>query len=343
MDTREFNRRMKYAFMNDDPYGILGLVYDNKLPHPFFNPEQITFSNLIDFNTMEWIIPDRRGRVVIWECCEGLLPSKFVQHPCLHKDDVVLTVAKTAEDHLWPCVTVFNPYDWIKVQEVNKDYKLNKFSEKPFLADVLLGKTQYAHKKQVLEYLETSDLILKNIVNYDNNYTSDFLLNDQTELEHFFRNTDQSTNNFRGAWVSHHIPQSIYDASHLSFVVESQTPYNDHWPKPSVFFPTEKIAKPMLAGRIFLGVFAHNFLARLRELGLKTFHGIIDETYDTIQDTPKRITCVLEEFARLQTVDMNKLYSQGQPIIEHNYKLMSNKAWITQRAKNILQNYQTPV
>lgn len=343
MDTCEFNRLMKHAHMNDDPYGILNLVYDNELPHPFFDPDQVTFSKLLDFNTNQWIVPDRQGRTVIWECCEGLLPSKFIKHPSLDKDDIVLTVTKTAEDNQWPCLTAFNPYDWIQVNEVNNDCTLKEFTEKPFIADVLLGKTQYPHKFVVLEYLKNNNLINKDIVSYSTNYTSDFIINDQTELEKFFQNTDQSTDNFHGAWVSHHIPQSIYDASYISFVVESQEPYNIHYPKPSVFFPTEKIGKPLLSGRIFLGIFTHNFLARLRELGLKTFDGIINEEYDSVQDTEKRIQCVLDEFARLHNEDMFELYTKAKPILEHNHKLISNKKWLTQQARNILQNYQTPV
>ena len=55
MQTSEFNRLMKYAHMNDDPYGVLGSIYDNDLPHPYFDPKPIGFSKLRDFDHNKWL------------------------------------------------------------------------------------------------------------------------------------------------------------------------------------------------------------------------------------------------------------------------------------------------
>ena len=64
LQTDEFNHKMKYAFMNDDPEGVLASVYDNDLPHPYFNPKNIAFSHLRSYNHWHWLEREKSNRTI---------------------------------------------------------------------------------------------------------------------------------------------------------------------------------------------------------------------------------------------------------------------------------------
>ena len=92
MDTREFNRLMKYAFMNDDPYGVLSAIYDNELPHPYFNPKHIGFSKLRSFDHNLWLEREKSDRTIVFEDLEYIIPGEELiwnatgTPPCTEKD-----------------------------------------------------------------------------------------------------------------------------------------------------------------------------------------------------------------------------------------------------------------
>ena len=69
-------------------------------------------------------------------------------------------------------------------------------------------------------------------------------------------------------------------------------------------------------------------LQALRELGYKTFHPFIDETYDTIEDDMERINAVIAEVERLCSMseeDTIQWLKDVQPICEHNYSVLKNR------------------
>ena len=109
-------------------------------------------------------------------------------------------------------------------------------------------------------------------------------------------------------------PQKFYD-SYLHVVLETFA-YGDQ-----TFF-SEKIFKPMLYFQPFILSGAHNDLAKLRELGYKTFDGLIDESYDTIQDGELRIIAVAKEINRIAEMnkdEINAWYKDCYEILIHNF------------------------
>ena len=56
---------------------------------------------------------------------------------------------------------------------------------------------------------------------------------------------------------------------------------------------TEKILRPIACGQPFILAATHGSLAYLRSYGFKTFDGIIDESYDTIEDPELRLTAIV--------------------------------------------------
>ena len=67
-----------------------------------------------------------------------------------------------------------------------------------------------------------------------------------------------------------------YSRSKIELVTETETDF---------FFITEKTIKPIRAGIPFVMVGCQNYLKKLRQLGFKTFHPHIDESYDSEPNT----------------------------------------------------------
>jgi F0F1-type ATP synthase membrane subunit b/b' len=66
----------------------------------------------------------------------------------------------------------------------------------------------------------------------------------------------------------------------------------------------------------------------LRQLGYKTFNGIIDESYDEIEDDVERLTMITNEIERLCNLNEEQLIEfkqQALEIVEYNYNLLMSK------------------
>lgn len=85
---------------------------------------------------------------------------------------------------------------------------------------------------------------------------------------------------------------------------------------------TEKIFKPIVSKQPFMLLAAPGNLAYLRSYGFKTFDGIIDESYDLIQDNDQRVDAVVAQLAwycRLSAVEKQQVIEAIAPIVEYNF------------------------
>ena len=87
------------------------------------------------------------------------------------------------------------------------------------------------------------------------------------------------------------------------------------------FFPTEKTTRPLLSMNPFVVHGPKHYLARLKQLGFKTFSGYWSEEYDHLEGYQrcKAINAVINHIARQ---DINELYKEMKPILEHNRKTL---------------------
>ena len=86
---------------------------------------------------------------------------------------------------------------------------------------------------------------------------------------------------------------------------------------------TEKIFKPIVSKQPFMLLAAPGNLSYLRSYGFKTFDGIIDESYDTIQDPDQRTEAVVDQLAwycNLSDTEKQDIIYALEPIIEHNFR-----------------------
>jgi hypothetical protein len=109
---------------------------------------------------------------------------------------------------------------------------------------------------------------------------------------------------------------------------------------------TEKALRPIACGQPFILAATAGSLAYLREYGFKTFHGHIDETYDTIQDPKDRLAAIVQEMKRISSLSESarqQLVNGVQAATEHNQKLFFSDQFHHQVISEFQQNLDQAV
>jgi len=136
-------------------------------------------------------------------------------------------------------------------------------------------------------------------------------------------------------WASADIPRCI-DNSLWHVVTETVFYYNK-------LHLTEKIFKPIVMKQPFMLLASPGNLAYLRRYGFKTFEGIIDESYDTIQDHDARVDAVVDQlnwYCNLSQDEKSQVIERLAPIVEYNFNHFYG-AFRHIIAKELLTNCQT--
>jgi len=93
-------------------------------------------------------------------------------------------------------------------------------------------------------------------------------------------------------------------------------------------FHSEKIWNAIRAKHPFIVASTPNFLQSLREIGYKTFHPYIDESYDTVQDDQLRLNMIMDQVERLCNMDDSKTrewLTNIHRITKFNYDLLVSR------------------
>ena len=113
------------------------------------------------------------------------------------------------------------------------------------------------------------------------------------ELHNFFPANTHTAN----ASADYHGPD--YATSGIEIVLE--TLFDD-----SRWHLTEKTLRPIACGRPFLLMATAGSLQYLRQYGFETFEGLLDESYDTIQNPRERLQAVVKEMCRISALPSQK-------------------------------------
>lgn len=116
------------------------------------------------------------------------------------------------------------------------------------------------------------------------------------------------------------VPMNVYEQTAYSIVAETYVTNEFN-------FYTEKTAKPILGRRLFVAFAGQYHLRNLRRLGFQTFHGIIDETYDTVEDPEQRWAMAMDQVDCLIAQDQAPILEKIRPIVEHNFSVMMGRDW----------------
>ncbi len=134
----------------------------------------------------------------------------------------------------------------------------------------------------------------------------------------------------KGMSLSQVVPISVYNQTHYSLVAETNfsNSYN---------FYTEKVVKPILAGRLFVAFAGQGYLEFLRELGFRTFNNVIDESYDQEPNDITRWTMAMNQLELLCSLDSDQVLEQIKEIVDHNQRLMLTTDWYGQLASDFIK------
>lgn len=233
---------------------------------------------------------------------------------------------------------------------------------KPFLFDALLG-LRKSHRDFVFQQLVKHNLDNRTLISYINKRLhSETFIKQQIGLSscpvtqfntlgYYYsknlstydlpdandqRTEDEIFNSYVANFTDHHgltvpisrrIPVRIYDNTWYTIVTETC--------QNTQLFITEKTAKPIMYKRLFVMFGAPGMLAKLHQLGFKTFDLIIDESYDTIFDDVSRFEMAFAQIVKLSTLDPVLVYQQIKHILEHNYRLINSDKFTVELSDRI--------
>jgi hypothetical protein len=86
-------------------------------------------------------------------------------------------------------------------------------------------------------------------------------------------------------------------------------------------FLTEKTFKPIKHSQPFIIFGAVGTIARLQQMGYRTFDHVINHSYDSVEDNTQRWDMACREFERLMSVDLHQMYIDCQQDLQHNQQL----------------------
>ena len=116
------------------------------------------------------------------------------------------------------------------------------------------------------------------------------------------------------------IPVTVYNETAYSIVAET----NGSGP----IMITEKLAKPIIAKRLFIVFSSRGYLGYIKNLGFKTFSTVIDESYDRETNDSIRLRMIADEIERLSNLtpsEIEDFCNKLLPIVEHNFQVLKNK------------------
>ena len=342
MDQRTFNNLIKFSNLNDDPKDILGSIYNNELPHPYFDPAHIAFRQLRNFNHGVWHSREKSNRTIVFKDLEFFNPIDTLHWnvnkdlPCLEHDKLILSCI--THRFQWPCETVFNSWHLVQTCMANENTFVESKTSRPYFADILLGNLKQM-RQTFFDLLQQNNQLENNLVNAFGQYKTPYLDEGTGEIDLFFKQFNDNANTtvkFKGFFCSQFVSKYIQESSWYSVVAETMHG-ND------VFFPTEKTGKALLSNKPFIVLGSQYFLKSLKNIGFKTFSPIIDESYDEISNAQERTKAAFQSFIELQKQDPIFVRQQLQNVLDHNEKCMRDKEWLSRNARAMLDPLTTNV
>jgi hypothetical protein len=269
-----------------------------------------------------------------------LLPLEtYIQNPThLHKQQIVVTseysstVLSCADNYnfktLYYFFHGFAALDWYRGfyalnydKQVIKDYQFDFVSFNRIIAD------DRSYRIYFVSQLVAAGLIDRGQISFN-----------VTDYDSDWRDEVTNTNSKLSADAKLHIEKYLtnynkltIDSPTLPGSASADIPRNTdafwHVVTETVFYYdklhlTEKIFKPIVMKQPFMLLAAPGNLAYLKSYGFKTFEGIIDESYDTIEDNDQRTEAVVRQLAwycALSAEEKRAVIEAIAPIVEYNF------------------------
>jgi hypothetical protein len=116
---------------------------------------------------------------------------------------------------------------------------------------------------------------------------------------------------FKNLWGDIYLDIAPYRDTYFSLVTETVFEYPHS-------FRTEKIAKPLAIAHPWIAVANAGFYRDMRNLGFRTFDGIIDESFDTIDNPQDRLERIITVVQDLVSSDLPSFLTACKPVCKYN-------------------------
>lgn len=268
------------------------------------------------------------NRSLLDQLLESALPNLMIfsdyvfdQEPANHR-----RVSNWFCDHTNPYVTSWGVQTLATLDQTR--------TNKPYRFDALLG-TKRPHRDLVYESWQNSSFRDRILLTYFQSdarqgiYDVPFAAIQSTldlsghSQMHYTLSTlihEEPTQSPRNIDTINIIPTTIYNNAWYSVITEGFT-------NPTGTRLTEKTAKVLVSGRLFVYFGASHDLARMRSLGFRTFDGIIDESYDTVIDDNNRWKLAWQQVEWLCGQDPFKIQAASADIRKHNQSVFLKTDW----------------
>ena len=348
---------------NDDPREILSAIYADVRGRP---DDELTQHPRFAGTAFRYYLP----KIKLFDTLNNSKRNIVFNHDFFTPEMLYDVAAQNAAAHFIVASTreklhpreCFFPWHLLQTARHNKQQAIAIPSSKNWLADALLGINK-PHRINLFQQLRNSNIFASTLVSLSHpagdapTYRSAEL--DNLELDVLQYTTPGTTwDSMRSVSVppeisqysyptccpaSQIIPSNVYANTWLSVVSETAPCgwFNEIWDTahamPNEFFPTEKIAKPLCAGRMFLVSAPRGYLAHLRKLGFETFGDVIDESYDNYTTADATNAAIVQELERLSKENMPALYKKLLPRLQHNQNLIYSET-LYEPTRNFLEN-----
>lgn len=120
---------------------------------------------------------------------------------------------------------------------------------------------------------------------------------------------------FNNEWGDIYINPRAYTDTYFSVVTETvfDYPYS---------FRTEKIWKPIFMAHPWIAVANQGYYRDLHNLGFRTYHHLIDETFDNIDNNQDRLQRIRDVIIDLTRQDLSEFLCQAQEVSKYNQQHM---------------------
>jgi hypothetical protein len=142
---------------------------------------------------------------------------------------------------------------------------------------------------------------------------------------------------FNDTWGEIYLQPEPYIDTYFSVVTETvfEYPYS---------FRTEKIWKPIMMGHPWIAVSNRGYYRDIRNLGFKTFDGIIDESFDLIDDNQRRIERIAQVVQDLCQKNLAEFLQATREVCKYNQQHLNQlrhqiRSEFPDRFINFLQPY----
>jgi len=315
---------------------VPGAVYLISRAQMNHNRERIR--ELVESNTIRVILSNpAEGSETLKYHCEHL-------HKCgdLVRDHRMLLIGGGDMDPEWPCLQYdsFLPkiLDYKENQQAaSQSSRIYETQHKPYKFLFLNGRSR-SQRKYLLERFKLDGLLDQSLwTNLENRVAfpaeivlwhegQDLMLTPseiktlpaQYEVDRYRQQVNKTFDSgfiksdlFNQEWGEIYIESAPYIDTYFSLVTETvfDYPYS---------FRTEKIWKPIAMGHPWIAVANAGYYRDIRNLGFKTFDHLIDESFDQIEDSQKRIERILEVVKDLCNQDLDKFLASAQNICKYN-------------------------